>query len=108
MAFAGALVRAGADVHRGDARGLSALFWAQALRGCDTAAALAARQRKGAQPAMWHGARCKDGVLRVEAGAWAWMETNFPPVAAAAVTCATLALTLRAQGFQAESADSES
>lgn len=104
MAFAHALARAGADVHRGDARGMSAVFWAHALLGRDAAESLAA----SAQPLhpqsvskQCNVVKCKDGELQVSAEALTWMQDNFPEVAAKAVSCATLAVTLRAQGLNA-------
>lgn len=100
VAFAHALARAGADVHRGDARGMSAVFWAHALFGRDAAASLASAQALDSQPMQSSVVKCKDGELQVSAEALTWMQDNFPEVAAKAVSCATLAVTLRAQGLK--------
>jgi len=98
LAFATALIRQGADPHRTDRYGLSALFWAQALHGPDAVAQLIPQQHLNVLSSV--DVNCKDGVLRVSAAAHEWMEGNFPAVAAAAVPCATLVLTLESQGFQ--------
>jgi len=100
MVFAGALARGGADIHRGDARGMSAMFWAHALFGRDVAESLAAQQLETQpMPAQSKVVSCKDGELQVSAEAFVWMESNFPIVAAGAVPCATLADALRSQGL---------
>lgn len=102
MAFAHALARAGADVHRGDARGMSAVFWAHALLGRDAAETLAASAQaldSRSISKQCNVIKCKDGELRVSVEALMWMQDNFPEVAAKAVSCATLAVTLRAQGL---------
>jgi len=96
MEFARCLVEADADVHREDRHGLSAMFWIKALHGQELADCLVPqpRREKGAL------VQCKDGELRISPEASAWMEGNFPPVAAQAVSCATLEVTLKAQGFE--------
>jgi len=97
LPFAGALIRRGADPHRTDGYGLSALFWAQALHGPDATAQLVVGQHLNVLSSV--DVNCKDGVLCVSAAACEWMEANFPAVAAAAVPRATLALALESQGF---------
>jgi len=98
LPFACALVRVGADPRRTDKHGLSPLFWAQVLHGHDAVAALAAQQPQ--QTPSLVDVQCKDGFLRVTRAASEWMEAHFPAVAAASVPCATLALTLKAQGLE--------
>jgi len=100
--FAGALVRAGADPHRSDRHGLSPLFWARILHGRDAASKLFAQQLVPAQCLV--DVQCKDGVLHVSKSASEWMDVHFPRMAAAAVPCATLALTLKAQGLEVTAA----
>lgn len=94
--FASCLMEADADVHREDRHGLSALFWAKALRGQELAARLVPQQRSEQGIEV----QCKDGKFRVGQEASAWMEGNFPSVAALAVPCAVLETTLKAQGFE--------
>eukprot|EP00927_Polykrikos_kofoidii_P001680 TRINITY_DN10643_c0_g2_i1.p1 TRINITY_DN10643_c0_g2~~TRINITY_DN10643_c0_g2_i1.p1 ORF type:complete len:1646 (-),score=259.23 TRINITY_DN10643_c0_g2_i1:238-5175(-) len=99
--FAVTLLHTGADFRRRDCRGLSAAFWLQALYGADTVAALVEKLGQNRRSSEANGeVRCRDGVLQVGPEALAWMETNFPAVAAAVVPCATLTSTLRAKGFE--------
>lgn len=99
LAFARSLVKEGSNPHRANAHGLSPLFWAHVLHGHEAAAALAA-ERLPIAPSFVD-VQCKDGVLHVSKAASDWMDVHFPAVAAAAVPCTTLALTLKAQGLQA-------
>lgn len=95
--FACSLVESNADVHRVDRHGLSALFWAKALRGHDWVVKLTPQQRQEKQGIA---VQCKDGELRVSSKASAWMETNFPLVAALAVPRAVLETTLKTRNFE--------
>jgi len=110
VAFAHALARRGADVHRGDARGMSAMFWAHALFGRDVAVSLAtAAQHFDSQTVSEQSSvvKCKDGELHVSTEAFMWMQDNFPLTAAGAVSRATLAVTLRAQGMDVSESEGE-
>jgi len=105
LKFAGSLVKKGSDPHRANSQGLSPLFWAHVLHGREAAVALAAKHLPVTP--SYVDVRCNDGVLHVSKAASDWMDINFPAVAAAAVPCATLALTLKAQGLLATSAAEE-
>lgn len=92
-------MKAGSNPHRAHAHGLSPLFWAHVLHGHEAAEALFA-EHLPITPSFVN-VQCKDGVLHVSKAASDWMDLHFPAVAAAAVPCTTLDLTLKAQGFQA-------
>ena len=120
LMFACALVDVGADPYLGDARGLDAVFWSQALHGPDASDKLkqAAERSAAAGISMLptlpqtgakklpttavHTVACKDGNIDVSRDAFEWMQTNFPPIAASAVPMAVVKLAVQAQNFHVD------